>query len=97
MKTAPPEDMFAISHHQYTNTVKQSPPTELHERWSEVKRQLRLQYPQLTEDDLRFEEGTEEELYQRIAERIGSTHQDIRDEVEAWLEADVWKQESSSE
>lgn len=51
---------------------------ELKGDWNIVKGKLKQKYAQLTDDDLRFAKGQEEELLGRIQKRTGKT----RDEVE---------------
>ena len=46
--------------------------------WNIVKGKLKQKYAQLTDDDLRYVEGKEEELLGRIQKRTGKT----RDELE---------------
>jgi len=41
--------------------------------WNEIKGKLKAKYAQLTEDDLIYEEGKEEELLGRIQKRIGKS------------------------
>lgn len=55
--------------------------TELKGNWNEVKGKLKQKYADLTEDDLLYEEGKEDELYGRIQKKIGKT----RDEVKKWI------------
>ena len=50
--------------------------------WNIVKGKLKQKYAQLTDDDLRFVKGKEEELLGRIQKRTGKT----RDEVERTLD-----------
>ena len=50
--------------------------------WNIVKGKLKQKYAQLTDDDLRYVEGKEEELLGRIQKRTGKT----RDEVERALD-----------
>ncbi|MDX5326014.1 MAG: CsbD family protein [Bacteroidota bacterium] len=50
---------------------------EIKGKWNEVKGRLKQSYSVLTEDDLRFEEGREDELLGRIQQKLGKT----RDEV----------------
>lgn len=47
--------------------------------WNQVKGKLKQKYAQLTDDDLMFEEGKEEELLGRIQKRTGDTKEKIRD------------------
>lgn len=45
--------------------------------WNEIKGKLKAKYGQLTEDDLRYEEGKEEELLGRIQKRIGKSKAEL--------------------
>jgi uncharacterized protein YjbJ (UPF0337 family) len=54
---------------------------ELKGDWNTVKGKLKQKYAQLTDDDLIFAKGQEEELLGRIQKRIGKT----RDQVERAL------------
>jgi uncharacterized protein YjbJ (UPF0337 family) len=46
--------------------------------WNEVKGKLKKAYGDLTEDDLTYTEGQEDELVGKIQKRIGSTMGDVR-------------------
>jgi uncharacterized protein YjbJ (UPF0337 family) len=46
--------------------------------WNEVKGSLKQKYAQLTDDDLLFEEGKEDEVIGRIQKRTGETKENIR-------------------
>ena len=46
--------------------------------WNEIKGKLKQQYGQLTEDDLAFSEGKEEELIGRLQKRLGRSKQEVR-------------------
>ena len=48
-------------------------------RWNEVKGSLKQKWAQLTDDDLLFEEGKEDELLGRIQKRTGETKETIRE------------------
>ena len=50
--------------------------------WNEMKGKLKQKYGQLTDDDLTFAEGKEDELYGRLQKKLGKTKEDIRDEIE---------------
>lgn len=54
---------------------------ELTGRWNQIKGKLKQQYADLTDDDLLFEEGKEEELYGRLQQKTGETKEAIRDLV----------------
>lgn len=49
--------------------------------WEQTKLKLQKEYPHLTEDDLCYEIGKEEELLKRLQEKLGKTKKEIRN----WL------------
>ena len=50
--------------------------------WNEIKGKLKQKYGQLTDDDLTFAEGKEEELLGRLQKRLGKSKEDVRSEIE---------------
>ena len=50
--------------------------------WNEVKGKLKQKYAQLTDDDLSFAEGKDEELLGRLQQKLGKTKEDVRRELE---------------
>lgn len=46
--------------------------------WDELKGKLKQKYADLTDDDLVYEEGKEDELYGRITTRIGNAKDEVR-------------------
>ena len=46
--------------------------------WNEIAGKLKQQYANLTDDDLLFKEGREEELLGRLQQKIGKTKDDLR-------------------
>ncbi|HEX3007337.1 MAG TPA: CsbD family protein [Bacteroidales bacterium] len=46
--------------------------------WNELKGKLKQQYSSLTDDDLLFEEGKEDELLGRLQKKLGKTNEEIR-------------------
>jgi uncharacterized protein YjbJ (UPF0337 family) len=50
--------------------------------WNEVKGKLKQKYGQLTDDDLMFAEGKEDELLGRLQKRLGRTRDELRAEIE---------------
>jgi uncharacterized protein YjbJ (UPF0337 family) len=50
--------------------------------WNEVKGKLKQKYGQLTDDDLVFAEGKEDELLGRLQKRLGRTTDELRAEIE---------------
>lgn len=49
--------------------------------WNQVKGKLKQQYSELTDDDLKYQEGKEEELYGRLQEKLGKTKDEIKELV----------------
>ena len=50
--------------------------------WNEVKGKLKQKYGNLTDDDLRYEEGKDDEFIGRLQQRLGKTREEIRRELE---------------
>ncbi len=50
--------------------------------WNEIKGKLKQKYGQLTDDDLTFAEGKEDELLGRLQKRLGKSKEDVRAEIE---------------
>jgi len=49
--------------------------------WTETKGKIRQQYGNLTDDDLEYAEGTQEEWFGKIGNKIGKAAQDVK----AWV------------
>jgi uncharacterized protein YjbJ (UPF0337 family) len=49
--------------------------------WNEVKGKLKQKYASLTEDDLLYEEGREDELMGRLQSKLGKSIDDIKSEI----------------
>jgi len=52
-------------------------------RWNQVKGKLKAKYGELTDNDLLYEEGKEDELIGRIQERTGRAKKEITDFIES--------------
>jgi uncharacterized protein YjbJ (UPF0337 family) len=50
-------------------------------RWNEIKGKLKQQYGNLTDDDLKFTEGKEEELLGRLQQKTGKTKEQLKEEI----------------
>ncbi|MES2505589.1 MAG: CsbD family protein [Verrucomicrobiota bacterium] len=50
--------------------------------WNETKGKLKQKYADLTDNDLLFEEGKEDELLGRLQQRTGETKEAIRRYIE---------------
>ncbi len=51
--------------------------------WNEVKGKLKQKYGQLTDNDLAFAEGKDDELLGRLQQRLGKSKEDLRKEIES--------------
>ena len=54
---------------------------EMKGTWNETKGKLKQKYADLTDDDLLFEDGKEDELLGRLQKKIGQTKEEIRDSI----------------
>ncbi|MGX1641046.1 MULTISPECIES: CsbD family protein [Sphingobacterium] len=54
---------------------------DLKGKWNILKGKVKQKYADLTDDDLLYVEGKEDELYGRLQEKTGKT----REEVRSWL------------
>ncbi len=50
--------------------------------WNQLKGKIKQQYANLTDDDLLYEEGKEDELYGRIQKKTGKT----KEEIKSWID-----------
>ena len=55
---------------------------KLNGTWNEIKGKAKAQYADLTDDDLLYEEGKDEELLGRIQQKLGKTKQEVKDWIE---------------
>lgn len=49
--------------------------------WNEMKGQLKQKYSNLTDDDLSFAEGKEDELLGRLQKKLGKAKQELINEI----------------
>jgi uncharacterized protein YjbJ (UPF0337 family) len=49
--------------------------------WNEIKGKLKQKYGQLTDQDLVFAEGKDDELLGRLQKRLGRTKDELRAEI----------------
>ena len=52
--------------------------------WNEVKGKLKQKYGQLTDNDLAFSEGKDDELLGRLQQKLGKTKDELRKEIESF-------------
>jgi uncharacterized protein YjbJ (UPF0337 family) len=55
---------------------------ELKGSWNEAKGKLKQKYAQLTDNDLAFAEGKDDELLGRLQQKLGKSKEDLRREIE---------------
>lgn len=46
--------------------------------WKEIAGKLKQQFANLTDDDLLYQEGKEEELLGRLQQKVGTTKEELR-------------------
>jgi len=51
--------------------------------WNLVKGKLKQEYGDLTDDDLKYSEGQEEEVLGRIQKKTGKTKQEVKDFIDS--------------
>ena len=49
--------------------------------WDQMKGKIKQAYADLTDDDLTFAEGKDDELLGRLQKKLGRTKEEIRDEL----------------
>jgi len=58
--------------------------TSLKGNWNVVKGKLKEAYGNLTDDDLMYQEGQEDELYGRIQNRIGKGKDEVKRMIDSF-------------
>jgi len=76
----------AKRHNRRPSPVRKGRMTKLQFKgsWNEVKGKLKQKYGDLTDDDLIFAEGKEDELLGRLQQRLGKSKEELRREIEAY-------------
>ena len=54
---------------------------QLKGNWNELKGKLKQKYAQLTDDDLTFVDGKEDEMLGRMQQRLGRSKDELRKEI----------------
>ncbi|GAA0879312.1 CsbD family protein [Algoriphagus jejuensis] len=49
--------------------------------WNEIKGKLKQKYADLTDDDLLYEEGKDEELLGRLQRKLGKSMDEVKEEI----------------
>ena len=56
---------------------------DLKGKWNEMKGKIKQEYADWTDDDLKYEEGKDDELLGRLQQKLGQT----REDVSTWLKS----------
>ncbi|RZJ71205.1 CsbD family protein [Flavobacterium sp.] len=51
--------------------------TEIKGAWNEMKGKLKQKYAELTDDDLTYEEGKDDEMWGKLQQKLGKTKKEI--------------------
>ena len=70
---------FLIDTEKHTTMDKM----EIKGNWNQLKGKIKQANGSLTDDDLQYEEGKDDELFGRLQEKLGKT----KDEVVSWLKS----------
>lgn len=49
--------------------------------WNEIKGKLKQKYADLTDDDLLYEEGKDDELLGRLQRKLGKSMDEVKEEI----------------
>lgn len=52
--------------------------------WNVIKGKLKQKYGDLTDDDLEYVEGKEDEMLGRIQKKVGKSKEEIAGEIKKW-------------
>lgn len=66
---------FTIQNYTNKNIMNS---TEIKGNWNELKGKLKQKYADLTEDDLMYAEGKEDEIYGRLQQKLGKTKEEVQ-------------------
>jgi uncharacterized protein YjbJ (UPF0337 family) len=58
------------------------PNQEIKGNWNELKGKLKQSFAELTDDDLLYEEGQQDEMWGKIQKKIGKTKEQIKDLID---------------
>ena len=59
--------------------------------WNEVKGKLKQKYAQLTDDDLTYSEGKDDELIGKLQKKLGKSAEEVRKALEEYPVSAAWK------
>lgn len=64
-------------------------------RWNELKGKFKQEYGELTDDDLAYVEGKEDELLGRIQKKLGKKREEVAAQIKEWLQEYEEEQEKA--
>ncbi len=59
---------------------------KLKSNWNTLKGKLKQKYGDLTDDDLAYVEGKEDEFLGNLQEKLGKTKEELAGELRKWME-----------
>ncbi len=62
----------------YLEKIYKMNTTELKGNWKELKGKLKKSYAELTDNDLLYEEGREDELFGRLQQKLGKSKDEVK-------------------
>lgn len=57
--------------------------TELKGDWNIFKGKLKQKFAELTDNDLMYEKGQEDEMWGRVQKKVGKTKEEIKDAIDS--------------
>lgn len=66
--------------HTFNNIIMNK--LEVKGNWNEIKGKLKQRYGNLTDDDLTFADGKQDELLGRLQKRLGKSKEELKRELE---------------
>lgn len=60
------------------NTIEMKKFTKIEENWSQTKAKLKAKFVKLTDNDLLFAEGQQEDMMNRLQKKLGKTKEEIQ-------------------
>ena len=69
---------------------------QLKGKWNQIKGKLKEKYANLTDDDVTYVDGQDDQMWGRIQEKTGRTIEDIKREVMSWGDSKTDDQEGKA-
>lgn len=64
---------------QKSGTHQQQKSDERRTRWDEQIQKLRSKFPNLTDEDLQYDENNKEKMYERLQQKLGKNRRELDD------------------